>query len=98
MSYARHRYRVCCDSTQVKVRVRKTPRESQVDGVGLDRFKVGDVREVTPILAAWLVAQGYAVPEMRKTVNEYEHDFSTVTDVVTESTTDDRPRRRRNDR
>jgi len=82
----------------VKVRICNTPRESEVDGVRLDRFKAGDVREVSPILGAWLVAEGYALPEMRKTVKEYEEDFSSMTDPATQATADDRPRRRRSDR
>jgi hypothetical protein len=82
----------------VKIRIRRTPRESEVDGVRLDRFKAGDVREVSPILGAWMIAEGYGVPEMRKTVKEYEQDFSSVKDVATQSTADDRPRRRRTDR
>ena len=82
----------------MKVRISNTPRESEVDGVRLDRFQAGDVREVSPILGAWLVAEGYAEPEMRKTVKEYEEDFSSVQDRATQATADDRPRRRRSDR
>jgi hypothetical protein len=82
----------------VKVRITETPRESEVDGVRLDRFNPGDVREVSTILGAWLIAERYAVPEMRKTVNEYEEDFSRVKDTATREMADDRPRRRRTDR
>ena len=82
----------------MKVRISNTPRESEVDGIRLDRFKAGDVREVSPILGAWLVAEGYAQPEMRKTVKEYEEDSSNVEDPATQATADDRPRRRRTDR
>ena len=82
----------------MKVRISNTPRESEVDGVRLDRFRAGDVREVSPIIGAWLVAEGYALPEMRKTVKEYEEDFSSVKEAATQATADDRPRRRRTDR
>ena len=51
----------------MKVRITKAPRESEVDGLRLDRFNPGDVREVSPILGTWLIAERYAVPEMRKT-------------------------------
>ena len=82
----------------VKVRFRQAPREPEVYGVRLDRFKAGDVKEVSPILGAWLITVGYAEPEMRKTVKEYEEDFSTAKDPATQSTADHRPRRRRGDR
>ena len=82
----------------MKVRISNSPREPEVDGVRLDTFKAGDVREVSPILGAWLVAEGYAEPEMRRTVKEYGEDFSTVKDPTTQWTADDRPRRRRTDR
>jgi hypothetical protein len=82
----------------VKVRIRRTPRESEVDGVRLDRFRPGTVRDVSPILGAWLVAERYAEPEMRKSVVDDMEDFSGVKDIVTPAEVDDRLRRRRNDR
>jgi hypothetical protein len=80
------------------VRITRTPREAEVDGVRLDVFNPGALREVSPILGAWLIAEGYAEPEMRKTSSEYEEDFSNLRDRATQATADDRPRRRRNDR
>ena len=85
-------------ATSVKVRIRTTPRESEVDGVRLDRLNPGSVHEVSPILGAWLIAERYAEPEMRKTPREYEESFSGVTDKATQVTADDRPHRRSNDR
>ena len=82
----------------MKVRIKQAPREAEVDGVRLDTFKPGDVREVSPILGAWLVAEGYGVPEMRKTVKEYEQDFTSMQQGATQATAHDRPRRRRTDR
>jgi hypothetical protein len=82
----------------VKVRIRRTPLESEVDGVRLDRFRPGTVRDVSPILGAWLVAERYAEPEMRKGVSNDLEDFSGVKDSATSMTADDRPRRRRTDR
>jgi len=49
----------------VKVRIKKKPVEREVDGVNLDRLAPGVVRDVSPSLASWLVAEGYAEPEMR---------------------------------
>jgi hypothetical protein len=36
-----------------------------MDGVNLDRLKPGAVRDVSTSIASWLVAEGYAEPEMR---------------------------------
>jgi hypothetical protein len=49
----------------VKVRIKVRPRESELDGVRLDGFAVGTVRDVSPSIGSWLVAQGYADLEMR---------------------------------
>jgi hypothetical protein len=45
--------------------MKATPEESEIDGVRLDTLKAGTVREVSSTFGFWLVAQGYAVPEMR---------------------------------
>ena len=42
-----------------------TPRESDLEGVKLDSFVPGVVKDVSPVVASWLIAQGYAVLEMR---------------------------------
>jgi hypothetical protein len=52
----------------VKVRIVASPQESEVDGVSLDSFTVGTVRDVSTSLGSWLVAQGYAQLEMRSDV------------------------------
>lgn len=49
----------------MRVRITATPKESELDGVRLDTFIVGMVHDVSSSIASWLVAQGYAVPEMR---------------------------------
>jgi hypothetical protein len=54
----------------VKVRIRTTPKELEVDGVKLDRFSPGAVREVSPSIGSWLIAEGYAEPEMRAEARE----------------------------
>jgi len=43
-----------------------------VDGVKLDRLAPGAVHNVSPSLAAWLIVEGYAVPEMRNSNAEAE--------------------------
>ena len=32
----------------------------------LDRFEPGTVREVSASIGSWLIAEGYAIPEMRE--------------------------------
>lgn len=57
----------------------ETPRESELDGVRLDNFARGDVREVSPSIGSWLIAEGYAVPEMRQAAGRREdQEFSGV--------------------
>jgi hypothetical protein len=84
----------------VKVRIKATPRQDEVDGVRLDRFTPGTVREVSPILGAWLIAEQYADVEMRESVKEHSEDFVDVKDPATRAAADDRasrPRRRKSD-
>jgi len=49
----------------VRIRIIQTPTEDELDGVHLDILTPGSVRDVTASLATWLIAQGYAQPEMR---------------------------------
>jgi hypothetical protein len=49
----------------MRVRITTSPLEPEVDGVRLDGFTVGTVRDVSTSLGSWLVAQGYADLEMR---------------------------------
>lgn len=81
----------------VKVRIKETPREAELDGVELDKFKPGMVRDVSPILGSWLIAERYAVPEMRRSVRDHEEDFSTVQDSSIRGSASDHPRRRSDD-
>jgi hypothetical protein len=60
----------------VKVRITETPREHEVDGVHLDGLSRGSVREVSPSIGSWLIAQGYAEPEMRQGSREENQDLS----------------------
>ena len=77
----------------MKVRIKKTPREDEVDGVRLDRLEPGTVREVSASVGSWLIAERYAEPEMRRTSGDEE--FSTVRDL--RDAASDCPRRRRTD-
>lgn len=49
----------------MRVRIRKKPTEQEMDGVNLDGFAPGTVRDVSASIGLWLVAEGYAEPEMR---------------------------------
>lgn len=49
----------------MKVRIKRKPQEREIDGVSLRSFYPGAVREVSPLLGAWLIAAGYADAEMR---------------------------------
>jgi hypothetical protein len=62
----------------VKVRIRETPIEREVDGVSLSSFIPGTVRDVSSSIGSWLIAQGYAVPEMRSSKTESEEFFAGV--------------------
>jgi hypothetical protein len=41
-----------------------------VDGVNLDRLAPGAVRNVSMSIASWLIAEGYAEPEMRSSTRD----------------------------
>ncbi len=84
-------------ATGVKVRIRCTPREHEVDGVRLDTLQPGAVREMSPVLASWLVAERYADVEMRRDARAYEEDFSSMRDVEVPTRDADTPHRRFND-
>jgi hypothetical protein len=82
----------------VRVRIKQTPREKQLDGMPLDNLVAGRVREVSATLAAWLIAQGYAEPEMRRSTDD-EYDFTDAIKPVRATAHDRRrPRRRATDR
>ena len=66
----------------MKVRITRKPAEREVDGVNLDRLAPGAVRDVSTSLASWLIAEGYAEPEMRHRDRHVDIDrrFSHVSD------------------
>ena len=50
----------------MKVRIKRTPRERDIDGVSLEGLFPGAVRDVSPLLGSWLIAEEYADAEMRR--------------------------------
>ncbi len=81
----------------MRVRITATPRERELDGVTLDRFTPRTVRDLSAQLAIWLIAQGYAEPEMRHG-NDDEMDFSGPVKPARSTAEDRGPRRRSTDR
>jgi hypothetical protein len=49
----------------VRVRIKVTPHEHEIDGVRLESLAPGSVRDVSPNVGSWLMAEGYAELEMR---------------------------------
>jgi hypothetical protein len=80
----------------VRVRITEKPREKELDGIPLGRFSPGSIREVPAALGSWLIAQGYAEPEMRHPPKE-DLDFSPDVKPA-RSIANDRPHRRSTDR
>lgn len=58
-------YRAFHKEWPVKVRIKATPVEREMDGVTLNDLEPGTVRNVSSTIVWWLIAQGYADPEMR---------------------------------
>jgi hypothetical protein len=78
----------------VKVRILEKPKETEIDGVRLDSYRRGEIREVSSSIGSWLIANRYADPEMRRS-GDFE-GFSGVKRVRDQS--NDHPRRRSSDR
>jgi hypothetical protein len=79
----------------MRVRIKVTPRELELDGVRLDGFERGTVRDVSASIGSWLIAEGYAEPEMRHNALDEPLNFSGP--PMPRDTADDHPQRRRND-
>jgi hypothetical protein len=77
----------------VKVLIKRTPREDELDGVRLDGLRPGMVKEVSSSVGSWLIAERYAIPEMRRSPED--DGFSTLKDV--RDVANDGPRRRSSD-
>jgi hypothetical protein len=78
----------------VRVRIKRTPREEELDGVRLDGLQPGTVKEVSASVGSWLIAERYAVPEMRR--SSEDNEFLSVKEV--RDSANDYPRRRSTDR
>jgi len=78
----------------VRVRIKRTPREEELDGVRLDGLQPGMVKEVSASVGSWLIAERYALPEMRG--SSEDNEFSSVKEV--RDSASDYPHRRSTDR
>jgi hypothetical protein len=56
--------------------MKKPPVEREIDGISLEKYTPGSVREVSASVGSWLIAEGYADPEMR-TDHRDEQEFYT---------------------
>ena len=59
----------------MKVRITTRPREREIDGVSLQSLYPGAVRDVSPLLGSWLIAEEYAEPEMRSSHEDEGSDY-----------------------
>ena len=50
----------------VRVRIKKTPTQREIDGVSLKGMLPGAVRDVSAEVGSWLIAEEYADSEMRQ--------------------------------
>ena len=54
----------------VRVRITTRPRELNIDGVELETLRPGTVCDVSMSVGTWLIVQGYAYPEMRRSEDD----------------------------
>jgi hypothetical protein len=80
----------------LKVRIKETPREDELDGVRLGGMRAGTIREVSSSIGWWLIAQRYAELEMRHEVDHETADYSGAKEA--RAIANDSPRRRSTDR
>ena len=62
-------------NNKVRLRIKITPLERELDGLKLDGFIAGSVRDVSPTVALWLIANGYADVEMRS-VSDFDPEMT----------------------
>jgi hypothetical protein len=83
----------------VKVRITTKPRVHEVDGVSLVGLLPGAVRDISASIATWLIAERYAVPEMRGDVHvDSDDDYSGFVAETRRLNSTNCPRRRAHDR
>ena len=78
----------------MKVKIKKTPVETEIDGVRLSTLIPGLTRDVPSTLALWLIAKGYAQHEMRAEIRRTPPHAA----ASAQSTADDLHRRTPTDR
>jgi hypothetical protein len=71
----------CGQRYGVRVRIKARPKEREIDGVSLQSLYPGAVRDVSPLLGSWLIAEEYAVPEMRSSSEDEASDYFTSLDA-----------------
>lgn len=81
----------------MKVRIRKTPSQDELDGVRLDCMTPGVVCEVSPSIGSWLITERFAMSEMRAELRAHEEDFLTGRETASGRVSSERRRRRSND-
>ncbi len=77
----------------MKVRITATPPVRELDGIQLDKLAPGTVRDVSPSIGSWLMAEGYAQLEMRQEASQDE--FTQTRPGTGSHTADDRRQDRR---
>ena len=80
----------------MRVRIKVTPKEAELDGIRVGHFETGSVREVSMSIGSWLIAEGYAEPEMRQESRLEDMDYSGPRNR--RDSVPDHPRRRSGDR
>jgi hypothetical protein len=80
----------------LRVRIKVTPKEDELDGIRVGNFEKGTVREVSMSIGSWLIAEGYAEPEMRHDPRLEDMDYSGPRNP--RALASDHPRRRSTDR
>jgi hypothetical protein len=78
----------------VKVRIKKTPAVREIDGVSLRGLLPGTVRDLSPVLGSWLIAEEYADVEMRELTSSGDVREDTFTPGRYPSVANDRRRKR----
>jgi hypothetical protein len=80
----------------LRVRITVTPKETELDGVQVGTLKAGTIREVSSSIGSWLIAEGYAEPEMRQSPRVEDLDYAGP--KLSRDSAADHPRRRATDR
>ena len=60
----------------MKIRITHAPHEREIDGLSLQQFRPGAVKDVSSSIGSWLITEGYAEPEMRRQPPDDDHYLS----------------------